>query len=253
MTTSNDEDANLILGYWKIRGLAQPIRYLLHYTGTPYSEQFYEFGSGPEFSRDSWLVKKYTLDLDFPNLPYLKDKPDENGDVFQLTQSRTILRYLGRRLGFIGSTPKENSLCDMLLDQLHDLRMEFNIVCYNQVNNEDFQAARINFCSKILPRYLGEFETFLNKWTRPWLIGDQLTIADFQFFEYLDQFWLMCDTDDTWSNYPLVRALMKRVRYLPELEEYFTSDTFGNLPVNAKMARFGNEVVKQRKILDELC
>jgi len=30
------------LGYWKIRGLAQPIRYLLEYTEHPYEEVAYE-------------------------------------------------------------------------------------------------------------------------------------------------------------------------------------------------------------------
>ena len=32
----------LKLGYWKCRGLAQPIRYLLEYVDHPYEEVFYE-------------------------------------------------------------------------------------------------------------------------------------------------------------------------------------------------------------------
>lgn len=32
----------IILGYWKIRGLAQPIRYLLEYIEHPYEDVLYE-------------------------------------------------------------------------------------------------------------------------------------------------------------------------------------------------------------------
>ena len=40
----------LILGYWNIRGLAHPIRYLLEYAEHPYEEVLYEQGGPPNFS-----------------------------------------------------------------------------------------------------------------------------------------------------------------------------------------------------------
>ena len=248
----NKQNLSLTLGYWKLRGLAQPIRYLLHYVGVPYREEFYEFGDAPEWSRDAWLTNKDELDLDFPNLPYLIERIGDDGSELRLTQSRTILRHLGRRFGLVGSTPAQISNCEMLLDQLHDLRMDFNIVCYNQPNNEDFKATRRAFCSKILPGYLGKFERFLKKWPRRWLVGDDITVADFQFFEYLDHCWLMCDIDDKWDRYTLVRALMKKVRDLPELKDYFESEIFKNLPINAKMARFGGEVITRMETKAEV-
>ncbi|KAH7948406.1 hypothetical protein HPB52_021973 [Rhipicephalus sanguineus] len=85
--------AALVLGYWDIRGLAEPIRYLLAHAGVPYEDKRYGFGDGPEPTRDEWLAVKYKLDLDFPNLPYIID-----GDV-RMTQSQAILRYLGRKHG----------------------------------------------------------------------------------------------------------------------------------------------------------
>lgn len=58
------------------------------YTKTPFDDVRYHQGSGPEFSCDEWLKVKETLQLDFPNLPYLID-----GDL-RMTQSMAIILYL---------------------------------------------------------------------------------------------------------------------------------------------------------------
>merc|ERR1739848_252002 len=65
------------LGYWAIRGLASPIRYLLEYVGAEYEETRYESG-------DKWFPVKFDLGLDFPNLPWFED-----GDV-KINQSGAI-------------------------------------------------------------------------------------------------------------------------------------------------------------------
>ena len=49
-----------------------------------YEEVVYECGDAPEFDRSCWLDVKFTLGLEFPNLPYLID-----GDV-KLTQTIAI-------------------------------------------------------------------------------------------------------------------------------------------------------------------
>jgi glutathione S-transferase len=69
------------LGYWNVRGLAQPIRYLLKYKGIQFNDKRY--GSGADSSipdlesvRKIWNQDKFNLGLDFPNLPFYID-----GDV----------------------------------------------------------------------------------------------------------------------------------------------------------------------------
>ena len=79
---------SVTLGYWKIRGLGAPVRYLMEHAGVKYTNVEYEQGEGPDFSRESWLSVKFTLGLDFPNLPYLID-----GDV-KLTETFAIMKYL---------------------------------------------------------------------------------------------------------------------------------------------------------------
>lgn len=46
------KNAPIKLGYWKIRGLAQPIRYLLEYIEHPWVDEHYEQGDAPLFSTD---------------------------------------------------------------------------------------------------------------------------------------------------------------------------------------------------------
>ena len=53
MAQSKDQ---LVLGYWVIRGLAEPTRLALHYTKTPFTDKMYHTG-------DDWFSEKYKLGL----------------------------------------------------------------------------------------------------------------------------------------------------------------------------------------------
>jgi hypothetical protein len=63
MSQSNTDKNQIVLGYWAIRGLAEPARLVLHYTKTPYTEKMYVQGEGPEYSREEWLSEKQKIGL----------------------------------------------------------------------------------------------------------------------------------------------------------------------------------------------
>jgi glutathione S-transferase len=63
MAQSTTDKNQLVLGYWALRGLAEPCRLALHYTKTPYTDKMYHQGEGPEFSREEWLSEKQKLGL----------------------------------------------------------------------------------------------------------------------------------------------------------------------------------------------
>jgi glutathione S-transferase len=46
---------------------------LLHYTGTKYQDDAYRIKLDGGDPKHEWLGKKFTLGLDFPNLPYYID------------------------------------------------------------------------------------------------------------------------------------------------------------------------------------
>jgi len=56
--------------------------------GVEYDMVEYEQGEGPEFSRADWMDKKFTLGMDFPNLPYVIES-----DGYNLTETNAVHRY----------------------------------------------------------------------------------------------------------------------------------------------------------------
>lgn len=53
------EKTPIKLGYWKIRGLAQPIRFLLEYVEHPWEDVLYEQGDAPNYSIECWTDVKH--------------------------------------------------------------------------------------------------------------------------------------------------------------------------------------------------
>ena len=68
-------EKKVVIGYWDCRGMVQPIRLILEYTGTPYEFRPVASGPAPFYSKEPWLAKKFDLleEYDFPNLPYYAD------------------------------------------------------------------------------------------------------------------------------------------------------------------------------------
>jgi len=56
----------IILSYWPIRGLAEPVRLLLEHVGADYEEL-------KRTDRPAWHREKLDMGLPCPNLPYLID------------------------------------------------------------------------------------------------------------------------------------------------------------------------------------
>jgi len=102
----------MLLGYWKIRGLAQPLRYLLEYTEHPYQDVMYEQGDAPNYSVECWTSVKNTLGLDFPSIPYLID---DNQNT-KLTDPYAIMIYVATAYApeLLGRTPEERGQIDMM-------------------------------------------------------------------------------------------------------------------------------------------
>ncbi len=101
----------LILGYWDLRGIAAPIRYLLEYLEVPYSDLYHVYGEAPHYSKDKWLSLKNQLGLDFPNLPYLID------GEFKITESQAIIRYICNKHcpKLLGESLKDKAMVDMTM------------------------------------------------------------------------------------------------------------------------------------------
>ncbi|XP_022656938.1 glutathione S-transferase Mu 1-like [Varroa jacobsoni] len=218
------------VGYWDIRGLAQPIRYLLAYKEVDYEDKRYSCGPPPDFDLSQWFNEKFTLGLDFPNLPYLIDE-----DV-KLTQNLTILRYLARKYDLDGQTSEEKRRVDLIEQQLTDFRTGWVRLCYSPTFAEERDAYE-----QKLPDLLKPFSDYLGE--RPYFAGDRLTYVDFLVYEMLAQHLVFSKT--SFAAYKNLIDFVERIEALPTLKKYLDSDSCIKWPFNGDMASFGGRLQEQ--------
>ncbi|ODM89120.1 Glutathione S-transferase Mu 2 [Orchesella cincta] len=213
------------LAYWDIRGLAQPIRLLLEYTGTEWEDKLYACGPAPDFDKSCWFPIKESLGLDFPNLPYLID-----GDV-KLSQTQAILRYIARKNGLLGADDTEAMKADLVAAEWADFNAPFVGMCYSP----DFAKLKPVYLSESLPVKLKRFSAFLGE--QPYFAGKNITFADFLMYEALDQHKLLDPT--CLKPYKNLEDFVDRIENLDRIKGFLKSSRVIKYPLNNKMASFG--------------
>ncbi|XP_070396693.1 glutathione S-transferase-like isoform X1 [Dermacentor albipictus] len=215
-----------IVGYWDVRGLAQPIRNLLIYQGVEFEDKRYKFGPEPDFDREEWLGEKPTLGLRFPNLPYYFD------DDVKVTQSLAIVRYLARKHDLAARDEEETLELDMLEQHARDLLWGLMMA----IASPNYEETR--------PKYEEKMESLLQPWDeqlqeKEWVIGDRVTYVDFLLYEALD--WNYELNAAAFEGFPALTAYTKRFEELPNIDEYFGSDKYNKYPMLGPMFQWGFE------------
>lgn len=219
-----------VLGYWKLRGLAEPIRYVLWQAGVEYEEKMYEMSGSPgAWSRDDWLSVKDSIDVDFPNLPYWID-----GDV-KISESLAIIEHLARKHGLLGEGEKELVRLGMTRGIWHDLNMEFTMMAYKP-NFEELKKSYVpHFPSKVakISKLLGQAK---------YILGDKISYCDFLIFELLER-WLVMFPEGLQPHANLT-AFHQRMSALPAIVKYRASPAGQAVAKrwNNKSAQFGTGV-----------
>jgi len=220
-----DGKSRFSLAYWKIRGLAQPARIMLHYGGhSNFENVVYNMGPPPEYNRSEWLDVKFSMNLDFPNLPYLID---HQHDV-RITESQAIYRYLARELKIGCSDSQGIAVEEMLADTLKDIQGQWVKVVYSK----DYDTLISGFVQQ-LPTLLKPLETWLGG-KRKWLGGKHLCYADFILFPFLQQ--ITKAVPKGLDTLPELARFFKEFQALPELEQFFKSEA-SKYPMNGPSGR----------------
>ncbi|XP_011499921.1 PREDICTED: glutathione S-transferase-like [Ceratosolen solmsi marchali] len=103
--------ANYKLYYFNVTGLAEPIRYILHYCGIKFDDiRFNDF--------EEWKVK-YKKEMPMEQVPVLEI------DGVRYHQHKSICRYIGRKFKLCGSNEEESLKIDALVDDIDDIRIDF--------------------------------------------------------------------------------------------------------------------------------
>eukprot|EP00118_Oscarella_pearsei_P014183 m.119944 g.119944 ORF g.119944 m.119944 type:complete len:213 (+) comp37714_c0_seq1:58-696(+) len=207
------------LGYWDIRGLAQPIRLLLTYCGEEFEDKRY-----PATDRKSWSDVKFSLGLPMPNLPYLID-----GDV-KVVQSNAVLRYVGRKHKMDGSTEAEKVMVDIFESQVMDMRNAFVRLCYGP----NYEENKKTYLNESLPATLKKISDQLG--SSNWVAGEKITFPDFPLAEMLSQHVIFSPT--CLDTFPNLKAYLTRFDELPAVKAYKASDKCIDRPINGASANF---------------
>ncbi|UYV82337.1 GSTM3, partial [Cordylochernes scorpioides] len=152
-----------VLGYWNVRALGEPIFLLLHHVGVDFEEKRYKLLL-PKFDKSDWLKEKFSLGLEFPNLPYYID-----GDV-KITQSKAILRYLASKHDLAGKNETEQWKLDMLEQQMSDLAYNVSArpILFARKTVDEYREGY----AKTAPTNIKQVADYLGD--KKWLLGDRL-------------------------------------------------------------------------------
>ncbi|GBN67965.1 Glutathione S-transferase [Araneus ventricosus] len=214
--------AKPILGYWELRGRAEPIRYLLHYKKVDFVDKRYTAGVA---GYEEWQKDKFSLGLDFPNLPYYIE------GEFRLTQSIAIIRYLGYQHGLVAKTDEQQRRVLVAEQQSIDFRQKLRSFAeadeYKETGKEEFL--------KSVQPLLQQWEKFLGN--RKFMAGDDITYVDFMVYEAFDLYRLYHES--VLDDYPSLKAYFSRMKNLPELQDYMKSHVRKPWPIFTPKAKFG--------------
>jgi len=137
-----------------------------------------------------------------------------------ISQSKTIERYLARRLGLLGATEEEAAAIDAITEHLRDIKDK-----YMKVKGTD--EGKANFFSTEMPEWMGKLETAIGAGSGAPLVGKSLSLADLALFCFIADFF----TDKVSSmasidKCPRLQASVKAVGETPKIVKYRAERTF---------------------------
>ncbi|KRZ55584.1 putative splicing factor, arginine/serine-rich 7 [Trichinella nativa] len=187
------------LVYFDIRGLAEPIRLLLH-------DQRVQFLDNRIQQKDWPEMKSQMLFGQVPCL-YEDDQP--------IVQSGAIMRHLGRRFGLYGNA-EEMTYVDQIYEGVVDLRLKYARLIYS----DSFHDSKGKFVNEVLPDELAKFEKILTR--KKYILDDEITFADYALAELLDVLLILSST--CLENFTALTIYHSRFMNRPNLKNYLSSD-----------------------------
>jgi len=226
---------SVIIGYWNIRGLAQPIRNMLEYKGIEYKDKRYDFDmSAPSDIPKmiaQWMADKTGSPLivggkceqamEFPNLPYYVETRTD-GSKLKTSQSLSIMRHIARMNGLNVEGEDNLAKIDQYEQQVMDIRTAIVGYCFGNPN-----LRYPNYAEDIKSAVFTQWDKVLGG--KQWIMGDKLTYVDFLFWECID--WHVILKDDMLEGLENLKSYYSRFADLPKIKAYHSSDRYKEWPL----------------------
>ncbi|CAD8210501.1 unnamed protein product [Paramecium octaurelia] len=201
-------------GYWNIRGIAQPLRYLLEYVEIPYTDKVYNIAD-TEWSQ---AVAKPPLNQEvLANLPYIKD-----GDkwIFESQALYIYIAYKAKRPDLLGTTNEEQVLLEQVKGVLIDLYKGFRSLI--ALPEADYPAKKDEYFNTQVLWIIEKLNKFVQG--RTWSAGEHLTYVDFFLFEVVET--LEAYKPGLLDQFQNLRKIHDALAETPQIKKYLASDRF---------------------------
>jgi glutathione S-transferase len=200
--------AKLKLTYFDFDGgRGEPARLALSIGGVAFEDQRIGVGDWPTFRDKTPFLAMPVLEVD--------GKP--------VTQSNSILRYLGKLTGLYPKDEWQALLCDEVMDACEDIGTRIG----NTINMPDAakKQAREELSAERIPRYLAQLQARLQAAGGEYFAGGRLSVADLKVFNLTR--WLRSGALDYISKdivdrfAPPLVAHFERVANHPKVADYY--------------------------------
>ncbi len=181
----------------------------------------YEQGDAPTFSRAPWTDVKFTLGLDFPNLPYFID-----GNT-RLTETSAIMKYIAKKWKpeLLGSTAEEVARAQMLENIVGTIKEVATAACYSSGDRAAIKAKTKDNITAIIK--------YMNQNGFAYLAGASLTYVDFIWYELMELLQLVWG-EGFFTDYPELLSYHQRMHTMDCVVQCRAQNN--TLPFNNKMA-----------------
>ncbi|CAK57521.1 unnamed protein product (macronuclear) [Paramecium tetraurelia] len=203
----------LVLGYWGIRGLAQPLRYLVEYLGLPYEEKRY---LKPEEWFGGLCQAPFNTHV-LVNLPYIKDGEKY---VYESAALYVYLAHKANRPDLLGSTPDEQVAVAQVRGVIQDaLKGFFHLITLPE---DQYAAKKEEVYANEVAWLIERLDKFIDGKT--WAAGANLTYIDFGLFELEET--LKAFHPESWAKFANLQKHHQEFSNIPQIKEYQASGRF---------------------------
>lgn len=242
LSTSSTRNCVLKVAYWKIRGLAAPLRMICFYSGLEegVDVEYINYDAGDPTSPDykaSWFSAKEKCKENnaMANLPYIAEYQGKTLNRM-VVQTNACLYMLGRKFGLSGKDTIEKSRIDQIVAQTMDWRNDSIGYFYGRKidNLEEYVNSGLLVHYKKLNDFIESNGTLFS-------CSNDITLADFHLFEMIDQhqaWFSYLSKNSILKNYPKLETIHNLMRKEKKLELYFNSQYYTEFKLNNPHALF---------------
>ncbi|XP_034828860.1 glutathione S-transferase-like [Maniola hyperantus] len=193
------------LHYFDFNGIAESIRYILHYGKEKFEDVRYEY--------KYWPMKNLKESLPYGQLPLYEEGHRT------INQSLAIARYVANLKNLVPSDPWEQAVLDAIVYNIYDFWHK--VLAYIIEKDETRkQALKQEILEETVDYFFSRFEKELQE--NNGFFAGKLTWADFIFVGIVEASNLFLGAEIE-RKYPHTVALLNKIRSLPGVKEYIAS------------------------------